>query len=207
MPAKGEVVSNSVSALYQRRYRVRRHELGGSTLFPASDIREHLNRLRRQGMGYPRIAECAGMDKAQVWRICSGRVENVEEHTYTALVRVHFSPSPNALISALGTHRRLQAMAWDGWPWAWIDQAGHMTDGQTEKVLRRDRIKASTAGLYRQVGLRLQAATPPMTTARERQAVIRARLKARREGWAPWAAWDYIDDPAEKPKGIRSDAA
>ncbi len=104
-----------------------------------------------------------------------------------------------------GTMRRLQALAVEGWSLA--DVAAEMGyDAGLTDVLhgRRAYVLRDTARAVAQAFDALARRAPAMETRWQRIAVSRTRRAARARGWAPWAAWDHIDDPADRPRGIRT---
>lgn len=106
-------------------------------------------------------------------------------------------------VPAIGTARRVQALVAYGWGHsalaahlgctdAWMAQLARADARGSRGVLRRT--AAQVAELYD----RLTAQPPPTG-----RAAAYARTTAARNGWvSPWA-WDNIDDPGEKPKGVR----
>jgi hypothetical protein len=65
-------------------------------------------------------------------------------------------------------------------------------------------VLASTANHVADVYERLAMRFPPETNRHEKAAAARARNLATRMGWPPPLAWDDIDNPDEKPRGLPS---
>jgi hypothetical protein len=108
-----------------------------------------------------------------------------------------------ARVPAIGTQRRLQALAAMGYTWRALDR--HLNVGNMcEKWVNEQRgyVYATTANRVAAMYERLSMTFPPETNQYERMAASRARSLARRKGWPPPLAWDDIDDPAARPHGI-----
>lgn len=108
------------------------------------------------------------------------------------------------LISAVGTHRRIQALQYAGWSLQRQARILGVSMQSIQSILQRPRILPATAAHFARVYSILWDQTPPMGTPGERSATSRSRINARRRGFAPALAWDddTIDDPAAKPEGI-----
>ena len=106
----------------------------------------------------------------------------------------------NRRISSLGVARRLQALATLGWSVDLLATHLGMTHMQVSELRARKRanVYLSThkrvAEMYREL-----AFVPAMDRGR---ASTQVALHAKRKGWAPPLAWDDIDNPRERPKGV-----
>jgi hypothetical protein len=101
-------------------------------------------------------------------------------------------------VSALGSRRRVQALVALGWTIQQIAaEVGYANTANIWKLMREDRwIFQSTADKVALVYERLCMTRP------EGVAAHRSRLRAARRGWVPPLAWDDIDDPRERGKGV-----
>lgn len=102
------------------------------------------------------------------------------------------------LVPALGSQRRLDALALLGWSIRAIsDERPELLFSALRKVYTAQRVTAETAAkidrAYRDLCMRRAPAG---------QSASRAINEALRRGAVPGLAWDDIDDPAERPKGI-----
>jgi len=104
-------------------------------------------------------------------------------------------------VDKTGTQRRLQALVALGWNWHLL--SGHLgCSAEYVRTVATDKkfVYASTASkiaaLYDELSMRF----PPEDTPGQKNAATRARMRAKRKGWAPPLAWDNIDDPKERPK-------
>jgi hypothetical protein len=194
-------------ALKDANYRKRAYQLGGKTTMPASILATHIRTLQAQGMGYKRIADISGVDFRSLQRIQYGQYKRVSRENAEAILAVEFDPAPSALIDSIGTQRRIQALSYVGWPLRWISQRVGVAEDCSLWLLQRDKVYRTTADRYGAMYVQLIGMEPPQATSREQQAVAKARARARRDGWVPDAAWDDMDDPRERPKGARKEAA
>lgn len=109
---------------------------------------------------------------------------------------------PSEFVPAVGTARRVQALMAYGWGYAALAERLGCTDSAVAQLARaanRPRgVLRRTAGQVAEVYDQLTALPPPSG-----RSAAYARTAAARNGWAsPWA-WDDIDDPEERPKGVR----
>lgn len=108
------------------------------------------------------------------------------------------------LVSAVGTHRRLQALMFNGWPSAWLSAELGSSPTYVGKLLERDKIQRRTAEAVGALFERLWDQRPDESTPTRANRVKRARELAAARGWAPPMAWDDIDDPRRSPQGVPS---
>jgi hypothetical protein len=100
------------------------------------------------------------------------------------------------LIEATGTQRRIQALQRLGWPYEEIADAAGLHRRTTTCLLGRQYVTRETARRVDMAYRRLSMQVGPS---------IRVAIGAERKGWPPPLAWDCIDDPAERPKGVERD--
>lgn len=99
---------------------------------------------------------------------------------------------------SLGYIRRIQALGALGWRQVDIAEAGSIPHKTIVEMSARKpgRVHRSTAA-----GLDLAYARLSM----KRGPSSRTALHAARNGWPPPLAWDDIDDPNERPRGVRQE--
>jgi hypothetical protein len=105
-------------------------------------------------------------------------------------------------VDATGTIRRIQALAWNGWPLTWLSGRLGGDSTHARKILARaGTVAAATERAVRALYDELWNQEPPVSTAWDRRAVAKAREHARQRGWVPPMAWDddEIDDPDAQP--------
>lgn len=110
-----------------------------------------------------------------------------------------------ALVDATGTSRRVQALVAYGHPFAELARRLGCTEAwlrQLARAVRTRGVLRRTAGQVAALFDQLTALPPPAG-----RTATHARTVAARYGWATAWAWDDIDDPAERPKGVRTTRA
>jgi hypothetical protein len=181
----------------------------------AAPVRAHVEQLCATGMGYKTVARAAGVASSSVGRLLWGRrredgrqeppARRISPDAARRLLAVP-PPAPPQLpggvrVDSTGTRRRLQALACLGWSLSRLADESGLDRQVLDGALRG---RAVTAGHVRAVVAlyeRLWDQPAPATDHRSRISVARTANRARREGWAPPAAWDddAIDDPAAVP--------
>jgi len=189
-------------------WRTRQHAYGRfvSAYVDPAPVRTHVRALQAAGLGQRRIAELAGVHRTHITSLNRGRsrtkpdqlATKISARVASAILAVPIPGNPVAVaaagarIDATGTRRRLQALVAVGYPATGLGErigvsATNMahTMGATRVTVRRAR---QVAFLYEQL-----SHLPGESK--------RARMRARRQGWAPPLAWDEdtIDDPAASP--------
>lgn len=102
------------------------------------------------------------------------------------------------IVPTIGLRRRVEALQWSGWTLqAVANAAGWKHPQNVDNVLIRETCTATSAARIVTAYNHLSRRTPPDAHGNKI-----ARAVARRNGYAPAAAWDNFDDPNEKPKGI-----
>lgn len=170
-------------------------------------VRQRLMMLRRRGNSLAAIAATAGVSQAAVYRIWSRQTRRVLAPTATAILAITPGGPAAQYTDATGTRRRLQALFLLGYSGqrlasmldVTIETVSEITTGQRPQVL------VSTAEAVRLLHDRLWNIPPVAVSKGERISIGQACGHARRNDWAPSAAWDEdtIDDPKAKPGGVR----
>lgn len=173
----------------------------------AAPVRQHLERLYAAGMTDGTVADKAGVSITAVRWARVGLNDSLLAVTAEAILGVHLAPGPTGLIPAVGARRRIQALAYIGWPMQNIaDTAQNLGHDLTAAAVRYtaqgrgDYVRTAThnaiSAAYDELSMRLPA--------RDRSSSM-VRSKARKAGYAGPLAWDDIDtDPA--PRGLRNNA-
>jgi hypothetical protein len=160
----------------------------------------HVRLLRGLGWSNRRIADAAGIPLSVVDALVSNRFKRTTRTTAEAILKV--KPVRVELwgrVSSLGAGRRLQALAYQGWPMAELERRYRFGNGFLSTVYGRPLIDRSSDVRVRAVFEELWDQPPPETNPVERAAANRARNLARRKGWVGPLHWDDIDDPNERP--------
>lgn len=173
----------------------------------ADDVRAHLRNLHRH-IAYDTVADLAGVPRRAIWAILygqKGKPQPTRVRTTTAqklyAVTADLDRLPGHVrITAVGSSRRLQALAVRGWSSRQVSERMGVPRWQVERLLTDAVIVAvEQARAVRAVTARLFDQDPPQTTRAERHSVSLVRNRAKRNGWVPLAAWDDIDDPDAVP--------
>lgn len=194
---------------YMRRYR-KGKTLGRQHSLPVERVRQHIEML---GYSQRVLAERSGLAIQTVKALYDPRRKVVRAATARAILSLRpprLEELPRTmLIPAVGTSRRLQALAWQGWSLVYVAQ--WISEQRAElgrpkihapalvKAIRAERVTVATAqdvdAAYHALASRRAPDSPSSR---------RARAHAIQAGWAPAAAWDDFDNPNERPKGIAS---
>ena len=173
---------------------------------PADTFTPTLRALADAGYSHDTIGAAAGVSAGTIQNIIAGNVTRVKAGTAHALTTLThqaclLAAPPDRHVPAIGTTRRLQALAWTGWDTGRIARATGLATSQTSRHSR---------GYHRTIDARAARAVadlydtgwtgpPAPTTRHEKAAVTTARRTARARGWHGPLAWDDIDDPAATP--------
>lgn len=181
-------------------------------LVDAEPARQHVKRLSQAGIGEPRTAELAGTTRSTINRLLRGDTnqptptQKLPRDTADRILAVEISVrsySGGAQIPATGTRRRLQALVHVGYPMTTLarllgihyNTCVNLVNAHGETTFRT---AVKVAGLY----TKLWDKPPVAVTAPQKRAVSQARNYARKRGYAPPLAWNNIDDPNDKPRGV-----
>ncbi|MBB4915071.1 hypothetical protein [Streptosporangium saharense] len=168
----------------------------------AEPVRAHLLHLRRY-ISYDSVAELAKVRRRAVDVILYGEPgkapsARVRSETGARLLAVTADLDElldDMRINATGSRRRLQALMTRGWSTPLVAEPTGVPRWQLDRVLiAATVVQAWQARVIRTVTARLFDQDPPRTTREQRRTVSIVRNRAIREGWAPLAAWDDIDD-------------
>lgn len=188
----------SYLARREKAARLRRAR-GVSGFVPTARIISHIGVLNKAGWTNGEIAETAGVDRRTIHNILHGYVTNTHLPTASAILQLRPEDAPNR-VPAIGTTRRIQALAVMGWPISHIADLAGIRGTQVNELMagRRKRIPRDQAEAVDRVFRERWMQPGPNA---------RTRTIAARNGWVPALAWDDIDNPDEQPTGLRKAAA
>ncbi|MEU4772941.1 hypothetical protein [Micromonospora sp. NPDC023644] len=157
-------------------------------------VREHILALRRRGIGRDTLARNAGVTEHTIRRILGGKTTKVHVTCARKLLAVTNPQMP--YVDATGSRRRLQALGTLGWDQSTLSARIGWSVGNLNLIVsgRRKNVTPATADLIHQLYEELSPVPAPAG-----YPASRAKVSARRHGWAPPLAWDDIDDPNEQP--------
>src|SRR4051794_16068213 len=175
------------------RTRYRQQAIGRWQPFTdAGVVREHLAALRAAGIGVERIAKLTGLSLSHVRTLADTRpdasatTKRVRADTIDRILAIPISPAtraPRSQVAALGTRRRLQALARLGWSLELLaDQLGRRP-ASLRRSMAGDRVTAETARSVAALYARLATQGPPQLTAEQRAAADALGQEATERGW------------------------
>lgn len=178
---------------YRRRVRMGMH--GYRDAQPA---REHVNQLRGLGWTWEQIATAAGLSNWVAYHLHRGTTRRLLPESYDAILAIPLEPRDSHRgVDSTGTRRRVQALAWMGWPCAEIARRAGTTRSTLATLILPTRqisyaLARRVAAVYDDLSM-----TPGPSRG--------AAAKARQHGFAPPLAWDddTIDNPKRRPWGVR----
>lgn len=190
-----------------RRQRTRREILARANGQPygmtdAAPLREHINALRKLGWGFMAIASLHGeLTNSQVRQIALGNTEQANVRSARLLriplhYRVPASLPDDCWVPAAGALRRVEGLLALGWT---HDHLREATGGySTTRMLssRNGRPVTMQAHNWRRIDRAFRALSTRPGPSQQ------TRSRSRTLGYPPPAAWDDIDDPRERPKGV-----
>lgn len=182
----------AAQAQARRAWEKQRHVGRADSAVSADRVRAHVLELMRVwDVTGPDIARAAGVASPTVYRLRDG-AQTVRRSTGAALLRVRVEDlPPDALISAHGVRRRLQALAVLGWPAAEIARRVDYPKGARLMGLRRTHVHVhnAVAAVYREIITSGEDPRRTLTPA----AVTVTQQKAHARGWAGPMHWGDID--------------
>ncbi|MCX5202426.1 hypothetical protein OG897_13335 [Streptomyces sp. NBC_00237] len=167
---------------------------GRPLLVDAAPVQKHLHHLRAAGDAYTHIADITGLRASTVDAIALGRRRRVRATTAATILALPpgKAAARNRSVPALGTTRRLRALLALGHKLGDVAAASSV-ELSTASYLLNGRVATIHHGLAQRIDNGYRA----LCTSRGNS--TRSLNRAQREGWAPPAAWDDIDDPASAP--------
>jgi hypothetical protein len=170
----------------------------------AEPVRQHVRRLQNSGLGIPAIAELAGLDTQRLSALMYGHPsknqppsKTVRPSTADKILAVHAGQVPTrGWLPAVGTRRRLQALAAIGWPLRHVEKLAGLPDSHVHRILAAPeggRVKARTARAVASVYGRLWNVNPA-SAGQLSGSISRVKKVAAAKGWLPPVAWDDLID-------------
>lgn len=187
----------TTAASYVKRANYKRLLQGRRSYVDAAPAREHLERLVSDGWTVAAVAAVCGVNRVSLYSVLDGRSAQMYARNAAAVLAVSGPPDrgetrASGWCDGTGTQRRLQALVAAGYPGTVLAAGLGMLPSNVTALMRRGRVRVSTASLVRALYADLERVPGPSSAARARGA---------REGWPPPLAWDEdtIDDPSAGP--------
>lgn len=181
----------------ERHYRLRLHT-GRYGYRDAARARAHVAALRALGWTFEAIAAAAGLSTYVPHRLHTGQTRRLLAESERALLRIALvRHESHRGVDATGSRRRVQALAWMGWPNHEIARRIGCSPRTLPSELSRGSLSVRLAHRIVDVYEELAAVPGPSRY---------AAAKARQHRFvSPWA-WDddTIDDPKARPHGART---
>ena len=155
---------------------------------------KHIEYLVNMGVSRRTIAASIGYtsDTGLNFLLKRNRIRTVTERKILA-VKPNVELAHKGWVSAVGSRRKLQALAYMGWTLRYVCQQAHINNDtgsviRLNKVTRiEERVASAIDNVYKELHM-------------INGGDIRSHKKAIANGWMPPMAWDNIDDPDEEPK-------
>lgn len=181
---------------------------------PAWPVRDHVRFLQSNGMGLLTVAEVAGVSKTTLRQLVYGREGSggdqkrkgrqqvrIKRENAEKIMAVRIQLRRGAVVPAVGMHRRVQALVWQGWSISELARRLGVAPSDLNRSMRRPTVTAGRFDDVRKLFTELFGVAPPETNRREKCSATRSRNWAREQGWVSGMAWTNIDDPNESPAG------
>lgn len=185
------------------------------TTMNATPVLNHINMLRRAGMGEKRIARTAQVCDATIACLIRGRPgqskpqKRIRTATAEKILAVTLQIAPGHVVDATGTRRRLQALIAQGWGMrrlgAELGYTGRSASVRVNQWMHHEGVQKRTADRVAALYERLWDTPPPNTTRDEKRAISLSKNKATKNGWPPPMAWDDIDNDTRPPAPTETD--
>lgn len=182
---------------------------GINDLVDATPAREHVRKLMRLGMSHGTIALQAGMPNSGLQSLLglrsnSKQAKRIHRRTAARILAVTYTPAVGAnFVASTSTRRRLQDLGLRGFSAQEIAVLSGIQKHTITEVRSgiRPLVRTATAEVVERLHKSLEGQEPTLTSWRGQSALA---AMAKRQKYAPLAAWDDIDSEKEKPKGIAS---
>ena len=167
------------------------HRMG--YLVDSTPARDHIHTLTRAGYSLSSIARRSGVSLSAIYNLAKSANPTIHVDTSEAILGTRAGDA--VMVPAVGVQRRLQHLALMGWSTSRLAEELGVTQQMVSLLMlgRTHQIHVTTfegvAGFF-------------SAHWQEDGGSTRAKGCARRNGYVPAAAWDDIDNPRERPKGV-----
>ena len=167
------------------------HRMGH--MVDATPAREHIVTLVEAGYNLSSIARRSGVSLSAIYNLAKGANPTIHMDTSEAILGTRRGDA--VMVPAVGVHRRLQHLALMGWSTSRLAEELGVTQPMVS-LLMLGRTRQTHVTTFERV-VRFFSAHWQVDGGSNR-----AKGYARRNGYVTAAAWDDIDNPRERPKGV-----
>lgn len=162
----------------------------------AAPVRAHIAALAAAGVSRYEVAKLAGVSKMSLTHT-DQRAALVWEGTARAVLAVTLGQT--SVARAVGVKRRMQGLMLLGYSLKTMADASGYTRSRLSLLMHTERVSAE---VYKRIVAmtRTLVAAGPSTEHYRRQ----NRARALNRGYTPLFDWEDLDDPTEKPKGVKA---
>jgi lambda repressor-like predicted transcriptional regulator len=185
---------------YRRR---RRYDVsnGRPRIVDTAPVVQHLRALRENGVAVRDIAAISGVSTSLIDELLNRARPVVRADNAAALLLSRPAPTSTGMVAALGTLRRVRALARLGWSMRQIGDVAGVKFETLRRISSQEppHVEVATAegvsAAYEKLSMTL---APPSRTASQ------VRSKAEHKGWLPPLMFDDIDNDPEPPTPLYS---
>lgn len=180
----------------------------------AGPARDHVRSvMATSGIGWRRYADLADVPRTTVTYLLYGRrgqlPARISPDNARKLLAIHASGASGITVPAIGAHRRIQALAVEGWPQIHLAPFIRTNRSYVSTILTLDRVTAATAERVSDTYEQLRD-TSPLDHGVSTHGMVLAKSMAASKRWLDREYWDdvdRIDDPDFDPdaKQLRID--
>ena len=176
----------------------------------AEPIRQHLLKLREQGIAFTRVAEIAGLHPPTVgaflYRLGPNRPpkKRATPEIAAKILAVTAETATPGIVDATPTRRRPQALAANGWPLKSLGPHIGVNPATVPRLVVQARVYRNTAAAVA-VAYDKLAGQDPADHGVAAAAIERTRRRAAREGWHDPLWWEdigHLEDPGFDPDSV-----
>lgn len=162
---------------------------------PAAPVARHIRHLQTAQWTQSDIAMASHVDRRTIHGLIKGERPQVQRPVAAAILALN-PDEPPVRVPAIGTARRVQALAAVGWT---------LTQTARDARLPMSFVRDLATGRYQRVPREAADAVAELYRARcmTPGPSAHARTVAARNHWPSALAWDDIDDPHERPTQMR----
>lgn len=179
----------------QRQYRLRGYGIAPKYV-STEPMRRHLAWLEAHGTGPMEAAALAGINPASV-KYANDQGRTVREDIADAILAVTLDQSGRA--RNVATRRRIHGLMLLGYSLKTMADASGYTRSRLSLLMHTERVSPEVHKRIVAMTRALVAAGPSTEHYRRQN-----RARALNRGYTPLFDWDDLDDPTEKPKGVKA---